>query len=132
MEIVSFVYCDDVIENNSNHSSTIIAPMQMFLPVGLPSNYSFSISFGLYGLNKLGNDEIEISFLDPNKQCIAENKMIVPSLPDPIKQSKQPVGAQINIGFRNVVLNYEGKHYTVIKVNGEKLGEYPIHVNLRK
>lgn len=127
MKIVSFVYCEDV-QNDQNGKGVIIAPMQLMTPKFLPTDYSFNISFGIFDVLKEGF-KLETKFLDPNGQEVANNIMQVPHLPiDKIEKPNLPVGLQVNIGFRNIPLLISGEYKTVIYLNEIKSGEYPIEV----
>ena len=127
MKIVSFTYCNDV-TNDGNGNPMIVGPLQMLMPINLPANYSFSISFGVYDITKNGNDEIEVGFYDRDNTQIALNRIIIPSLPKELSGANNPIGLQINVGFRNVILQNSNEHYAEIKINGNFLGKYPIDV----
>lgn len=127
MKIVSFVYCDEV-KTDENGANIIISPLLMFNPIATPSNYSFTISFGVYDLEKEKENSIYISFVDSDGRTISENNMNLPVLPRELREVKKSIGIQFNVGFRNVVLSKEGEYRTIIKVNGTNLGEFPIFV----
>ena len=131
MEIRSFTYCNDVI-NDSNGYPLISGPLQILMPINIPANFSFSISFGVYDLNRNGHNRFEVEFIDADGNKIAYNDLNIPDFPNEIKKSKNPICIQINVGFRNIVLNKEGRYKTLIKYNGEKEFEYPIDVIVNK
>lgn len=131
MKIVSFVYCNDV--NNENGNTILISPMQMLTPIGIPSNYSFTVSFGLLDrYEKFNNNEVIIKFVDDTDKEISKNVFTFPPLPEELKKSPDPIGIQINIGFRNVILEKAGIFSTVIECNNSELGRYPIDVFVPK
>lgn len=126
MNIVSFVYCEDTVDQNGK--TVIINPMQMFTPVGIPSNYSFVISFGIFDYEKDRENSINIIFKSPEGKKLVESKIDVPMLPDEARNATLPIGLQFNLGFRNVVLERPGEYTTIIEINGKELGIYPINV----
>lgn len=127
MEIVSFTYCEDV-QNNECGKSVIIAPIQMLTPVSLPTNYSFTVSFGIYDIPKDGF-EIRLDFFDSEENAISENKMMFPPIDEKeVLDIDSPLGVQINMGFRNLIFRNEGKYISKIYLNGELYGEYPIYL----
>lgn len=127
MKLVSFVYCDEV-KAEDNGINSILNPLLMFNPIATPSNYSFTISFGVYDLEKEIENILNISFVDPNKNVISEQNMNLPVLPRELIEARKPIGIQFNVGFRNVVLSCEGEYRTIIKINDTVLGEFPIYV----
>lgn len=127
MEIVSFTYCEDV-QNNECGKSVIIAPIQMLTPVSLPTNYSFTVSFGIYDIPKDGF-EIRLDFFDSEENAISENKMMFPPIDEKeVLDIDSPLCVQINMGFRNLIFRNEGKYISKIYLNGELYGEYPIYL----
>ena len=127
MKIVSFTYCNDVINDNIGNP-LIAGPLQMLMPINIPANYSFSVSFGVYDLGKTGDNKFRVEFIDSDENIIADNDLTIPDFPDKVKVSNNPLGIQINIGFRNIILNKEGTYKTLIYHNGNKVGEYAIEV----
>ena len=127
MDIMSFVYCEDAV-NDQSGKNVIIGPLQMFAPINLPSNYSFVVSFGLYDFDKDGGNKVKVVFKSPNNEDLAESVMDLPPLPEEARNSKTPIGVQINISFRNVVLKEPGQYKTEVSINDNLLGSYPINV----
>lgn len=60
-KIVSFTYCDNV-ANDMNGNPIITRPLQMITPMAIPSNFTFSISFGVYDIDKIEKNCINIDF----------------------------------------------------------------------
>ena len=127
-KIVSFTYCDNV-ANDMNGNPVITRPLQMILPMVIPSNFTFSISFGVYGINKIEKNRINIDFLDPDDVVISNNELILPDIPREISETPDPVGIQINVEFKNTYIKEEGEYKTRIILNDSKLGEFPINVH---
>ncbi len=127
-KIVSFTYCDNV-ENDMNGNPIITRPLQMILPMAIPSNFTFSISFGVYDIDKIEKNRINIDFLDPDDVVISNNELILPDMPREISETLAPVGIQINVEFKNTYIKEEGEYKTRIILNGCKLGEFPINVH---
>lgn len=127
MKIVSFTYCEDV-QNDPQGKPIIIAPMQMIVPQFLPTTYSFNVSFGIADVPKEGFS-IKTEFWNPKGEKVSENILQVPPLPvEKIAFPNLPFGLQVNIGFRNVVLDVQGEYKTVILINNKEYSEYPIGV----
>lgn len=131
MEIVSFVYCEDV-QNDPQGKAMIIGPMQLMPVVNVPTNYSFCASFGIYNIPKNGF-LIKFEFIDPDGDVVQGglNQMMVPTIPDDkIINSKLPLGIQVNMGFRNIILKKVGRYEAKIYLNDEFINGYPIEVLL--
>lgn len=131
MEIVSFVYCEDV-QNDPQGKAMIIGPMQFMPVVNFPTNYSFCASFGIYNMPKCGFS-IRFEFIDPDGEAVqgGMNQMMVPAIPDDkIKNPKLPLSIQVNMGFRNIILSKEGRYEARIYLNERKVNSYPIEVLL--
>ena len=127
MKVVSFTYCEDV-QNDPQGRAVIIAPMQMIIPQFLPTAYSFNVSFGISDVPKEGFS-ITTEFWNPLGIKVSDNKFQVPSLPvEKIDLPNAPLGLQVNVGFRNVVLDTKGEYKTKILINNEEYGVYPIEV----
>ena len=127
-KIVSFTYCDNV-ANDMNGNPIITRPLQMITPMAIPSNFTFSISFGVYDIDKIEKNCINIDFLDPNDVVISNNELILPDMPREINETPDPVGIQINVEFKNTYIKEEGEYKTRRILNGSKLGEFPINVH---
>lgn len=128
MKLVSFVYCQDAIIDNAGNP-TIVAPLQMLAPVNLPTNFSFAISFGLLGkVEEYEGKEVITTIKNPDKVDISKNLFVMPSIPDELKGSVNPIGIQINVEFKNVVLDKEGVYTAVVEMGGDILKECPIDV----
>ncbi len=127
MKIVSFTYCEDI-QNDPQGRAVVVAPMQLMVTKYLPTSYSFNVSFGIFNVPKEGLT-VETEFLAPDGKMISSNSLQVPSLPvDKIAFSNLPFGLQINVNFRNIDFEISGEYKTIIKLNGNKYGEYPIEV----
>lgn len=130
MEIVSFIYCEDV-QNDPQGKTMIIGPMQFMPVINLPTNYSFCASFGIYNIPKHGFS-IKFEFVDPDGNVVQGglNQMVVPPIPDDkIVNPKLPLGIQVNMGFRNIILYKDGKYESKIYLNDALVNSYPIEVS---
>ena len=132
MKIVSFTYCESVSKNEVGGQLVICGPLLTLTPVNLPSTYSFVVSFGVYDINKGDDNRIKIEFKDCHDKIISMNETNQFDLPKEMKNSMQPVGIQVNVEFRNVVLKEEGTYTTTITINGKCIGTYPIDVICNK
>lgn len=126
MKISSFVYCDEVLQQDGK--TTIVNPLQMFTPVALPSNYSFVISFGIFDYNKDIANSVDVTILDSDGDVIAEGKLDIPIMPEQMKSTKKPIGIQVNMGFKNIILNKAGEYMSIIRINDQEYGRFPINV----
>lgn len=127
MKLTSYVYCQDTKIENEN--TVIIAPHQMLTPINLPTNYSFTISFGLLGKpNEFIDKQVVVTFKNPNDEEISKNTFDMPQIPKEVTGTENYIGIQLNLSLMNVVLNTAGVYNTVIEVNGEVLKECPIDV----
>lgn len=131
MEIVSFTYCEDV-QNDPQGKPMIIGPMQHMLVINFPTNYSFCASFGIFNIPKEGF-LIKFDFVDPDGNVVqgAMNNMMVPPIPEnQIQNPNIPLGIQVNMGFRNIILTKAGRYCANIYLNGKFIQSYPIEVLL--
>ena len=129
--ISSFTYCDTIqtIPTPNGPRQNIITPLQVLMPVNIPSNYSFSIACNIMGLDLTKEHDIKLNFISPSgevndRSVTAKIKINDGNLP----VSKKIPGIQFNIDMRNIVLSEEGLHTTVIYVDGKQIGEYKIMV----
>lgn len=127
MKIVSFVYCMKV-ENDEQGNPVIIKPIQMLTPQFLPTEYTFTVSFGLFDINPNEKNMFEISFTDSENHEIVKNKFTLPKISSKDIDMHKPLGLQINMEFKNVELLIEGEYKSTVKVNEDMLGVYPINV----
>lgn len=123
MKIISFVYCERIVQENQNLS--IVNPLTMIVPINMPTNYSFSISIGLYDIPVNQNHTIKVELIDPNGEVVFE-------MPGDFKVENESLeektGAQFNIDINNQVFKEYGEYKTQVIINNEPLGEYPIEV----
>ncbi|OUN38302.1 hypothetical protein [Massilimicrobiota sp. An80] len=127
MKIQSFVYCEDI-QNDPQGKTVIVGPLQMIITKYIPTDYSFNISFGIFNVPKDGFS-INTEFYNPKGEKISENVLTAPQFPEEkINFPDLPLGVQINIGFRNISFEIQGEYKTVIKINGQECGTYPIEV----
>lgn len=130
--VSSFVYCDTIqiqtTPNGPQHQ--IINPIQVLIPVGIPSNFSFSISCSIAGFVFDADHRVEIMFVDPAKKELIKPADITFNTSKENLQGKNkrvPV-ITINMDLRNVILSTEGTYATIVKLDDEVLGEYKIDV----
>ncbi|MGG3115301.1 DUF6941 family protein [Bacillus paranthracis] len=126
--VINFVYCDqvDVVEGKL----TIGGPLNFINPRFVPGMFSFTVAFGIVGLNTQQRNDLQLKFFDVNDDeimstgilTIPENADIDPNLPMEVR------GFMANMEFKNVVFKSEGAYKTELYLNGERLGQYPIIV----
>lgn len=122
MKIISFVYCERIVQENQNLN--IINPLNMIVPINMPTNYSFSISIGLYDIPANQAHNLKIELLSPSDEMIFE-------MPGEFKvdnDTEEKNAAQLNIDINNQVFKEYGEYKTKVYINGDVLGEYPIEV----
>lgn len=130
MPIIStFMYCEEA--KPIGDKLQINNPLNIFRPPFVPSTFSFSIVFGILGLDI--TEDLSLVRLIFKKQ----DEVVIDTGNLEIKQEKDPNltvlpmearGLMANLDFRNVILRSEGMYETDIYLNGEKIGNYPIYV----
>lgn len=131
MKLTSFVYCQDT--KNDQGNTIIVAPFQMLTPINLPTNYSFTFSFGLLGKPaEFVDKKVIAKFKNPNNVEISKSIFEIPTIPDEFVEKSNYIGIQINLGWMNVVLDVEGVYNTVVEIDGEELKVCPIDVYVSK
>lgn len=128
--ISSFVYCDNVplMMTPQGPQPQIMNPLDALKPVSIPGNFTFCISCNISGL-ELGKEHfLQITFIDPSEKPICDFVNAKFAAPPKLADGQIPQEVQLNVDVRNVVLRQTGVHRTVVKVDGEVIGEYKINV----
>lgn len=131
MKVVSFTYCENVQNDHQGHAM-IIGPIQYMQVSHLPTNYSFCFSLGVFNRPKNGF-LFKLEFVDPDGLTVQDgvHEMFVPAITkEKIINNKLPFGLQINIGFKNIVLNKTGRYASKLYLNDKFINSYPIDVIL--
>lgn len=140
-KIQSFMYAANVIQELPRDASTqiqpqthIIAPLQIIVPLFIPSTYSFFIVFSLRDFDTTTAHNIKIQFCDPDEKILVETEAAVPVIPEnPIAEvSDEYKGFSSSIGLQNTIFRQTGAYKTNVIFDSEKIGSYEIYVARRK
>lgn len=130
-EMSSFMYCEQVMVNQSDNKMRIEGPVNLMNPLFIPSMYSFAIVLGIVGVDTTVNNTLNIKFLNSNEEVVIDTNLLPIEKESNTEKNDLPFemrGIQINMDFRNVALRVEGIYKTVIAFNNEVIGVYPIPV----
>lgn len=125
----SFIYCEQAEMNVENDKLEISNALHVFTLPALPSAFSFSIVFGILGLDNNRENNIRIVIISPDERTIVDTGELVIEKRESL--DTMPVDARgfmANMDFRNVRFDCEGMYITRITMNGDLLGGYPIYV----
>lgn len=132
--ITSFIFSEDT-EQAFNPGAKgnilhIVNPLHLIRPQFIPSAYTFSITFGLKGLDPDSEHNIRFQLLTPSGSSAMDTNDI--SLPKNTgfdrNLPKDVNGLMLNLDFRNVALREIGEYKGIVFVNNEAIGNYPLDV----
>ncbi|HDR7545620.1 DUF6941 family protein [Bacillus sp. CH_442] len=127
--ITNFVYCEQV--ESINQKPAIIGPLNFLNPKFIPGMFSFTVSFGVIGMDTERENTLKLMFLDPNDIEVAGTEVLnIPRSLNP-NEGKIPMevrGFIANMEFKNVIFRSAGLYNTEIILNGESIGRSPIMV----
>ncbi|MCT2535690.1 hypothetical protein NC661_06545 [Aquibacillus koreensis] len=130
--ITTFIYSEET-KNTPNNKLNVINPLNVFRPAFVPGMFSFSVTFGVIGIDvteKGHTVRIKFSSSDKRDEPIIDTEDLslenIPSETATLPPNLR--GIMGSLDFRNVVMRAEGEYFTEIFVDGDKLGEYPIYV----
>lgn len=136
----NFVYClgtkTETLNDGERPVTNIIGLANSLSPDFIPGNFSFSIVFSILDLDSNSKYKVDIAFVDETgKELIRTESTTFDG--DTTEQNVYNVpneffGYNIAAELRNVVLEKEGKYKTVIYLNEQNIGEYPIYVKGKK
>ncbi|NNU94844.1 hypothetical protein ETC01_17315 [Geobacillus sp. NFOSA3] len=130
--VSTFMYCESTEINPNTGQMRINVPMHIFTPAFVPGMFSFSVVFGLLGIEINPNNTFRVRFVSPNNEAIIDTNDLPFPTPNPNDNVRnlppEMRGMIFNFDFRNVVFRQNGQYKTEIFVNGDKLGEFPIDV----
>ncbi|MGG2943074.1 hypothetical protein ABEO51_08115 [Bacillus safensis] len=131
--ITSFIYCEKT-ETDQNGKLILVQPLLVLTPAFLPGMYSFSIAVGIKGIPD--QMKLRILFISPNSQDqplidttginVTKKNVVEDHIIDLLPEEE--IGINFNMDLRNVVLKTEGYYKTVVMINEEVIGEFPIYV----
>ncbi len=125
MEVTSFLYCNGYTQVDG--MPALLGPLQFLNPAFIPGQYSFVVSFGLFHLPDSGEITLEYKFVSPTGKTVHNISSVALPIAKEEKE-KKCVGMQVNMDLKNIVLEMEGTYKSILYINGEKVGEYPIAV----
>ncbi|PFC59585.1 hypothetical protein CN266_26910 [Bacillus cereus] len=131
MPIIStFMYCEQAQINSKTNRLDITAPLHVLTPPSIPSAYSFSIVFGILGLDNHRKNNIRITLMSPNQEIAFDtgDELVIEENTNLDSMPSEARGFIANMDLRNVLFNCEGMYVTSVSINREVIGEYPIFV----
>lgn len=143
-KVQNFMYAANVIQGISKTSNIqnqqaqsqthVIAPLQIIVPLFIPSTYSFYIVFSIRDFDIKKEHNIEIQFCSPDDKILVETKATVPIVPDNSIADipAQYKGFSSSIALQNTVLENAGVYKTNVIFDGENLSSYEIYVARKK
>ena len=136
-EIKNFIYCmgtkSDTRPGEERRVTSVEGIQNCLLPDYIPGNFSFSIVFSLLDLEPGEEYCVEVSFNHENEEVArVEDIQLTGRIDNKYNVPEKFFGYQIAIDFRNVLLNEEGVYHTIVSLNGEEKGDYPIYVKAKQ
>lgn len=128
-KIKYFVYCEGVqgVPTPSGTKIQLVNPFLILNPINIPGNYSFTVSFGLQGMDFTKTNKLRMLFLNPDGTIINDmGEIDLPMQPTNPKLPPELQGMVLNLDFRNVPIKAPGEYTTKVLVNGNELGAYSI------
>jgi hypothetical protein len=129
-KISTFMYCEEAIGNGQKMQ--ISGPLQIITPLFVPGMFSFAVVFGILDVDlSTCSYSLQVKFLSPQKDEILIDSGVLQLDKQQQSENKLPPemrGVMFNFDFRNVPFRQEGIYKTVILLNGEEIGEFPIQV----
>lgn len=119
MANISFVLIAEDVISHPDGKPKIINPLPMIVPVGIPSNFSFYISVGLYDIKSEESINIKIQLINPEKNI--EFDFDIP-LDGEKLESEYVIGSTVlNLNCKNVELRFEGNYEVSVQLNAEEV-----------
>lgn len=138
-EISTFMYVDgsfNETDSTGQQRLHLVSPMHIFTPVFVPGTLSFSVVFGILGIDNEKSHNLDFVFHNPTtKENLVEIKQIhLPVNNDPGVNGlpKDLRGVMLNLSFQNVVFRNDGEYFSEIFLDNESLGKFPISVHGRE
>ncbi|MED4057447.1 hypothetical protein P4654_25425 [Niallia taxi] len=134
-KVATFMYCERA-EQDQNGKIQISNPLLAMIPLYVPGTFSFSVVFSVTGITIDQDNSIRILFKGPNESeapLVDTGDALIPkgALDTPIDTRDVPIefkGMMFNLDFRNINLKYEGIYTSIVYINGDLTGEFPIYV----
>jgi len=114
----------------------VVSPMHILSPIFVPGTMSFSVIFGILGVDNERAHKLKFIFRNPK---INENLVELKEIHLPVNNDtginslpKDMRGVMVNFSFQNVIFRNDGEYYSEIFMNEESLGTFPILVQGRE
>lgn len=128
LRVTYFLYCKDAVMPPNEKEPHLIGPVHMLNPKFIPSEFSFTIAFGIMDFDYMKENTLSIAFKSPNGEELFQSGAIIVESPPEIKLPPEFVGIQVNLGLKNIPIKEEGIHITEINWNGNIIYENEIPV----
>lgn len=135
--VKNFVYClgtkTKIIKEGETPITIIDGVLNCLTPDFVPGNYSFSLSFSLLNLEPEKKYKVVVRFIDTSsqKELVKVDDIVLDGNIEnrnKVGIPKEYFGYNVGIELRNVILEKEGIYQTILYVDGEEAGRYPIYV----
>jgi hypothetical protein len=135
-KVTSFMYAANVIQGAGQGQMHIIAPLQVIVPLYIPSTFSFFVVFAISDFETTKSHNMRVVFKsdkEPVKSSV-DSATTIPPLPKNLNVDIPEIynGFISNLSFQNVVIENDGLYKTTIFFDDEKIGEYEIYVARKK
>ena len=127
--VTYFVYCKDVQVLPNEKDAHLIGPMHMLNPRFVPSEYSFSIAFGIMDIDLKKDNFLKVVFKSPTGEVLFQfDEVNVGPPPGPVQLPPEHVGIQVNLRLQNVPIKLAGMHTVEVVWNKEAIfvSEVPV------
>lgn len=118
-------------QTNAPQQLHVIQPIHILTPQFVPCMYSFSVIFGILGLDTSINHKFRFTFASPNPAenlLIDTGEQILHRQPEPNDLPIEMRGIMMNLDFRNIPFRKDGTYKSEVFVDGSSLGTFPIMV----
>ena len=112
----------------------IVSPCHVFTPAYIPASISFSVLFGILALDGSIRHIINFLFYGPNEgepPLVDKGDFVIEENSKPSQLPLDMQGTIVNMNFRNIPFKREGTYKSVILVDGNKIGVFPIQVRMK-
>ncbi|NBI83922.1 hypothetical protein D3Z48_18000 [Clostridiaceae bacterium] len=123
IHVVSFVYCDAV--EQPGNITKLVTPLQFLNPISFPTQYSFSVSFGLFDLTEYTELPLRYDFLNAQGNVVYSSGDITINLLE-FKNNMSHLGLQLNFEIKNAFLEAPGEYKSVLYIQNKEHGTFPI------
>ena len=129
-KITTFVYCENIGQEMtpSGPKMHIIGPLQVISLNFLPTNYSFTVVFGIIGIVPNDVHNLQIIFCDEKGNIMSGSTTPI-KIPINENFATDSQGFFANWMVQNVQFDHVGIYYTKIILDKMDIGIYPIKVD---